>query len=118
MPASDALDRADLRGVTLDPEGPALVVEYGVPDQGGACLVVRFRLPATTTARPTRDSRYLHDPPARTWQSVGWSDLPPRVERDVARWLSEQERALGEGEREPLATLSAAFARRPPEPRP
>jgi hypothetical protein len=100
------LDHAHLRVIAIEAEGPALCVEYGVPDQGGTCLVYRFRIPSGASS-PTLACRYLHDPPPRASEEpapVSWSQLPVRLKRDVAEWLSEQEQATGEPGATPLLT--------------
>ncbi len=100
------LDHAELRSIALHPEGPALSVEYGVPDQGGTLLLYRFRIPSAPNGPATFDCRYLHDPPPRPSERpspVASSDLPSRLKRDVSQWLSEQEFLAHQANREQLS---------------
>lgn len=101
------LDHAELRSIALHAEGPVLSVEYGVPDQGGTLLLYRFSIPSASNGSATLDCRYLHDPPPRPTEQpspVASSEFPPRLRRDVSKWLSEQERLAQQAKREPLTT--------------
>jgi hypothetical protein len=101
----EELDHAELRSIALDPEGPVLSVEYGVPDQGGTLLLYRFRIPSAAKGSATLDCRYLHDPPPRPTEQpspVASSELPSRLRRDVSQWLSEQEELAHQANREQL----------------
>jgi hypothetical protein len=107
----EELDHAELRSIALDAQGPTLAVEYGIPDQGGALLLYRFRIPSGSNGHATLDCRYLHDPPPRPSEQpspVASSELPSRLRRDVSKWLSEQEALASKSNREPL---SAALRR-------
>ena len=101
----EELDHAELRSIALDAQGPALAVEYGVPDQGGTLLLYRFCIPSASSGHATLDCHYLHDPPPRPTEHpspVASSELPLRLRRDVSKWLSEQEALASQPNREPL----------------
>lgn len=72
----ERFDYQHLDGVTIEPRGPALRLDYSEPDQGGTRLMIQFRIP--TSGQPVQLSGYAFDPKLRE-RIISFAEIPPRV---------------------------------------
>jgi len=76
-----------LEGLTIEPVGSALRIDYSEPDQGGTVLLTRFRVPLK--GNPEIEYGYRHDAEL-TKREIAFEEIPPRVIGDAEAWLTQQ----------------------------
>ncbi len=106
---SEEFDGAVFRGISLEPEGPVMNIEYAWDDQGGIGLRYHFRISCSPDIVPILELRHVHDSSLNTSSPLGWGDLPNRVKLHASQWLSEQERVAAQSKRKELSTALTHF---------
>jgi len=89
-PDVEDLTYQSLEQIEIDAIEATVDIEYSEADQGGTKLRLRFKIPRDRHQMIVVRSGYVHEGALKPQKSLAWSELPPRIGKDLLPWLAAQ----------------------------